>query len=122
MAKQHPHQQQQPEHSAVATFLATADKMLDVAIPKLAAVMNDIRRRCVEEPWFGKPVFDVLYNANQRAAAGQRDRPVEEDQQRETEGTAYQHDYNPTGFYRTQDKDAEQQQARGREDEHGMER
>ena len=58
----------------------------------------------------------------QRAAAGQRDRPVEEDQQRETEGTAYQHDYNPTGFYRTQDKDAEQQQARGREDEHGMER
>ena len=84
----------------------------------------DVHRRLIDEPWFGKPSFDILYNVNQRAATGkQKDKPMDEDKQRVAEGTPYQHDYSPDAFYgKNQSKDAEQQQARGRDDDLGMER
>ena len=118
---------QQQEHSAIEKLQATFKRMREMEPTKLersfAAAINDISRRCVEEPWFGKPVFDVLYNSNQRAVTGQRDKPLDEDKQRVSEGAAYQHDYNPETFYgRNQDKDAGQQQTRGRDDDLGMER
>lgn len=125
MAKQQAQQQQ--EHSAMEKLQATFKRMREMEPTKLergiVAALHDIHRRVIEEPWFGKPVFDVLYNSNQRAATGQRDKPIEEDKQRVAEGTAYQHDYTPDGFYgRHQDKNADQQNAHERDDDLGLER
>src|SRR5262245_20180771 len=74
-------QPQEETKSPIEKFLATAEKMIDVAGPKLVAALHDIHRRVIEEPWFGKPVFDVLYNANQRAAAEKTDKLLDEDRQ-----------------------------------------
>lgn len=89
-----------------------------------AAAVNDISRRCVEEPWFGRPVFDVLYNQQHRTtgkpSAGQR---IEGEDRQSSEETGHQHDYSPDAFYgRSQEQEAEQQNARARDDDRGMER
>lgn len=89
-----------------------------------AAAINDISRRCVEEPWFGRPVFDVLYNQQHRttgkASAGQR---IEGEDRQLSEETDRRHDYSPDAFYgRNQGQEAEQQKSRERENDYGLER
>jgi hypothetical protein len=143
MAKQPTPQQQ--EHSAMEKLQATFKRMREMEPSRFVqyfkeAVMEtrddlgkpwdyvygsllDVHRRVIEEPTYGKPMFDMLYNVNQRATTGQKDKLMDEDKQRVAEGPAYQHDYSPDGFYgRSQDKSAEQQHARSRDDDHGMER
>jgi hypothetical protein len=125
MAKQPTPQQQ--EQGAMEKLQATFKRMREMEPTKLergiVAALHDIHRRVIEEPWFGKPVFDILHNSNQRALTGQRDKPVDEDKQRVSEGPWYQHDYNPDALYgRNQDKETEQQNACERDDDHGMER
>lgn len=89
-----------------------------------AAAINDISRRCVEEPWFGRPVFDVLYNQQHRtihgSSAGQR---LEGEDRQLSEESGHQHDYSPDAFYgRNQGQEGQQQQSRERENDHGLER
>lgn len=44
----------------------------------LRGPIEDIRRRVVEEPWFGKPVADILYE-RQQGNLGRQTNKVEED-------------------------------------------
>ena len=76
------------------------------------AAMADINRRVFEEPWFGRPVQDVLHNIHSRAKDTDKDRLVEQDK-----GPG--HDYDPAAFYGhgkdTQQQDYQQQRELGLE-------
>ena len=104
----------------------------------IASALHDIHRRCIEEPWYGRTVYDVVHNYNsnidQKLKEYERQARQQPAQQKEPPGDDLEvkpgqeisaegfygkeeesgHNYDPSTFYGT-NQEQEQQQDQGRD-------
>lgn len=90
----------------------------------VVTALHDIYRRVFEEPWFGKPVFDILYNYTNRLGQERNRLKNHPDQDLgKPESQGFSHDYSPDAFYgRNQGQEKDQHEAPQQEYGRGMER
>lgn len=99
------------------------------------SAMADINRRVFEEPWFGRPVNDVLQHVQSRVdRSANKDRPVDQNaEQTLAQGQDpahaspdHSHDYDPKAFYGREEEqqghDYDPAAFYGQEQSKGMER